>query len=120
VDCARAQVLQRLEIRPRQLHMAEHLLTNIANQHGNGDEKGAIVQLNMIEGKTRIIIPMLVLALAKEGRGDVVQLNFIGELLPDAVAHLQQTLTGAPLGYADRAMPPQSCKRSLDCRFHLR
>ena len=55
---------------------------------------GAVMQLNMGEGKTRIILPLLVLALGG-GEGGVVRLNFVGELLPDAVAYLHRTLTGA-------------------------
>ena len=52
------------------------------------------MQLNMGEGKTRVILPLLVLALTRGGSGDVVKLNFVGELLGDAVGYLQGTLTG--------------------------
>jgi Protein of unknown function (DUF3638) len=91
------QVLQRLEIRPRQLHVAEHLLANLEAQAAGADPdsavKGAIVQLNMGEGKTWVILPLLVLALARNG--ELVRLNFLGELLPDAAAGFERMLTGA-------------------------
>ncbi len=41
----------RLQIRPAQYALARHLLEN----------PGAVVQLNMGEGKTRVILPMLAL-----------------------------------------------------------
>jgi hypothetical protein len=40
-----------LQIRPAQYDIAQHLLAN----------PGAIMQLNMGEGKTRVILPMLAL-----------------------------------------------------------
>ena len=96
--CCVLQVLHRLEIRPRQLHVAEHLIANLSDQHGNGTALGAVTQLNMGEGKTRVILPLLVLALA--GSGDVVRMNFLGELLADAAGDFERTLTGAPLRLA--------------------
>jgi hypothetical protein len=56
----------------------------------------------MGEGKTRVILPMLVLALSKSAlfggsKRIVVRLNFLDALLQDAVAYLHQVLTGAPL-----------------------
>lgn len=64
--------------------------------------QGAIVQLNMGEGKTRVILPMLVLALSKSAvfggsKRIVVRLNFLDALLQDAAAYLHQVLTGPPL-----------------------
>ena len=44
-------------------------------------------------GKTRVIIPMLALELC--GKGDVVRLNFLLQLLPEAVEYLHACLTGA-------------------------
>ena len=44
-----------LQIRPAQHLVAQHLIRN----------PGAIVQLNMGEGKTRVILPMLVLHWAR-------------------------------------------------------
>ena len=51
-----------------------------------------VVQLNMGEGKTRVILPMEALELC--GRGDVVRLNFLSQLLPEAVDFLHACLTG--------------------------
>ena len=123
------QVLHRLEIRPRQLHVAEHLLDNLSAQHGNDTAPGAVTQLNMGEGKTRVILPLLVLALA--GSGDVVRMNFLGELLADAAGDFERTLTGAPLRLAwlwqHLELPPLvACIRLRDaqaaaaevCRMH--
>lgn len=45
------EVEGQLQIRPAQYDIAQHLLTH----------PGAIVQLNMGEGKTRVILPMLAL-----------------------------------------------------------
>ena len=86
------EVLQRVEIRHRQYVVAKHMLEN-AGRHGmRGGDRGAVVQLNMGEGKTRVILPMLVLALS--GRGQLVRLNFLQELLPEAVEYLHSCLTG--------------------------
>ncbi len=48
----------RLQIRPQQYAVARHLMSN----------PGAIVQLNMGEGKTRVILPMLALHWADGSR----------------------------------------------------
>eukprot|EP00798_Chlamydomonas_sp_ICE-L_P016368 gene16368-22570_t len=61
-----------LQIRPQQYAVATCLLR----------EPGAIAQLNMGEGKTRVIPPMLVLQLAKGKH--VVRLNFLPALLSEA------------------------------------
>lgn len=47
-----------IQIRPAQHRIAEHLISN----------PGAIVQLNMGEGKTRVILPMLALHWADGSR----------------------------------------------------
>ena len=83
----------------------------------------------MGEGKTRVILPLLVLALA--GSGDVVRMNFLGELLADAAGDFERTLTGAPLRLAwlwqHLELPPLvACIRLRDaqaaaaevCRMH--
>lgn len=77
---------QQLQIRPSQYWVAAHLL----------DNPGHIVQLNMGEGKTRVILPMLVLAWAN---GDnLVRLNFLPALLDEAYAHLHACLCASALG----------------------
>lgn len=50
------------------------------------------LQLNMGEGKTRVILPMVALELS--GKGNVVRLNFLSQLLPEAVEYLHACLTG--------------------------
>ena len=86
------QVLERLEIRERQIAVALKLLDNNRAMKGNADILGAILQLNMGEGKTRVILPMLALELC--GKGEVVRLNFLSQLLPEAVEYLHACLTG--------------------------
>lgn len=86
------EVLQRVEIRHRQYVVAKHMLENSGGPGMGEAKKGGIVQLNMGEGKTRVILPMLVLALS--GRGQLVRLNFLQELLPEAVDYLHTCLTG--------------------------
>ena len=85
------EVLQGLEIRERQATVAEHMLQHHGGPGLAEGDRGAILQLNMGEGKTRVILPMLVLALC--GRGEVVRLNFPQELLPEAVDYLHSCLT---------------------------
>jgi hypothetical protein len=109
------QVVQQLEIREKQFFVAKTMLQNLHDSgvapgmfSGEDHEpppaaskhKGAILQLNMGEGKTRVILPMLVLALSKSAssadrNGCVVRINFLDALLQDAVTYLHEVLTGA-------------------------
>ncbi len=61
------EVEGQLQIRPTQYKVAQHLINN----------PGAIIQLNMGEGKTRVILPMLALYWAnkqhKSGGSNVVR-----------------------------------------------
>ncbi|KAG2494612.1 hypothetical protein HYH03_007377 [Edaphochlamys debaryana] len=82
------EVEGRLQIRPQQYAVAAHLL-DPANA-------GAIAQLNMGEGKTRVILPMLALCWADGSR--VVRLNFLSVLLDEAYGHLHAHLTASVLG----------------------
>jgi hypothetical protein len=50
-----------LQIRPAQYCIAKMLMDNLAQ--AKLDEAGAVAQLNMGEGKTRVILPMMALAL---------------------------------------------------------
>ncbi len=52
-------------------------------------------QLNMGEGKTRVILPMLALHWADGSR--VVRLNFLPALIDEAYAHLHLMLTASSL-----------------------
>ena len=51
--------------------------------------------MNMGEGKTRVILPMLVLALGCRPQRQLVRLNFLDGLLADTLAHMHAVLTGA-------------------------
>ena len=79
------EVEGQLQIRPIQYVIARHLI----------DSPGSIGQLNMGEGKTRVILPMLVLHLAK---GDeIVRLHFLGQLLDEAFHYLHLHLCASAL-----------------------
>lgn len=86
------QVLERLEIRERQIAVALKLLDNNRAMKGNADILGAILQLNMGEGKTRVILPLLVMAMRRDK--ELIKVNFLGALLAEAVSTFQKTLTG--------------------------
>ena len=90
--CLELEVLQGLEIRERQATVAQHMLCHRCGPGLAEEDRGAILQLNMGEGKTRVIL--LVLALC--GRSEVVRLNFLQDLLPEAVDYLHSCLPGAP------------------------
>lgn len=77
-----------LQIRPDQAEVARHMI----------DNPGDIVQLNMGEGKTRVILPLLVLhwAIPSEDAA-VVRLHFLGALIGEAFEYLHHILTGTLL-----------------------
>eukprot|EP00775_Hariotina_reticulata_P001980 gene1980-2302_t len=87
------EVEGQLQIRPSQYQVAQQLMNN----------PGAITQLNMGEGKTRVILPMLALHWADGKR--LVRLSYLSKLLPDAQAHLAQVLTANVLGVKLFNMP---------------
>lgn len=74
-----------LQVRPAQAEVALHMINN----------PGDIVQLNMGEGKTRVILPLLVLhwAISSEDAA-VVRLHFLGALIGEAFDYLHYILTG--------------------------
>jgi Protein of unknown function (DUF3638) len=89
------EVTHGLEIRERQYRVARKLLDQPGERGSTPEERepGALLQLNMGEGKTRVILPMLALELA--GRGHAVRLAFLSELLHEAFSFLHRTLTGS-------------------------
>jgi hypothetical protein len=87
------------------MHVAQWLIRNVDAMERDCEERGAIVQLNMGEGKTRVILPMLVMALTRRGRPEVIRLNFLGSLLPDAVACFRSMLTGVQVGSTETCVP---------------
>lgn len=79
------EVENNLQIRPLQAQVADHCRFNPGN----------IVQLNMGEGKTRVIIPMLVLANTLSSH--VVRINVLAPLLNEAFNYLHRCLTASVL-----------------------
>jgi hypothetical protein len=86
-----------LQIRPKQYEVAKALI----------DTPGAIVQLNMGEGKTRIIIPLLILFWGKdkEKKDYIVRLTFLNQLLGEAFSHFHKYLSASILGRKLFLMP---------------
>eukprot|EP00899_Mesostigma_viride_P028443 jgi/Mesvir1/8784/Mv02694-RA.1 len=82
-----------LQIRPKQHAVARHMIEN----------PGSIVQLNMGEGKTRVILPMLVLHWAN-GR-NTVRLNLLSSLLDEAHDYLHGCLCAGVLGRRLTVLP---------------
>lgn len=81
------EVEGQLQIRPTKYCIAKHLLSN----------PGHISQLNMGEGKTRVILPMMALHWTdgKEGAERLVRLNLLSTLLDEAYAYLSIYLTAS-------------------------
>lgn len=78
-----------LQIRPAQANVALHMI----------DNPGDIVQLNMGEGKTKVILPLLLLHWATPSdSGAVVRLHFLSALIAEAYEFLHHALTGSLLG----------------------
>ena len=78
-----------MQVRPAQAEVALHMIGN----------PGDIVQLNMGEGKTRVILPLLVLhwAVPSEEDGAVVRMHFLSALIGEAFDYLHHVLTGTLL-----------------------
>ena len=74
---------QRLQIRGVQFEVANHLMTN----------PGAIAQLNMGEGKTRVILPMLILH--GQPADSIFRLHILSPLLGEAYDYFHRTLTAS-------------------------
>ena len=77
---------QQIQIRPDQSMIAQFLIT----YPGSTQIPGSIVQMNMGEGKTRVILPMLALHWAN-GQ-NLVRLNFLSPLLSEAYEYLHGIL----------------------------
>ncbi|KAJ1474779.1 hypothetical protein T484DRAFT_1830922 [Baffinella frigidus] len=80
------EVEQQLQIRGNQYTVARHLMEN----------KGAITQLNMGEGKTRVILPMLALHLSSPS-SPLLRVHFLSQLLAEAAEYLHACLTASLL-----------------------
>ena len=80
------EVENRLQIRQVQYRTAKHLM----------DHSGALAQLNVGEGKTRVILPMLALHWA-DRRDHVVRVTLLPTLLNEARDHLRRSISGGVL-----------------------
>lgn len=74
-----------LQIRPAQHSIVKAVI----------DNPGAVVQLNMGLGKTRVIVPMLLLHWRRAGQ--LVRLNFLSALLPEAFEFMHHNLTASSM-----------------------
>jgi hypothetical protein len=85
------EVEGRLQIRPKQYIVANAILNNA----------GAIVQLNMGEGKTRVIIPMIIMQLTSSATAkdnwSIPRIYFLTALLSEGFAHIHEFLTASVL-----------------------
>jgi hypothetical protein len=85
------EVEGRLQIRPKQFIVANAILNN----------PGAIVQLKMGEGKTRVIIPMIIMQLTSSTitmeTWSIPRIHFLTALLQEGHAHLHEFLTASVL-----------------------
>eukprot|EP00727_Mastigamoeba_balamuthi_P014762 m51a1_g9911 hypothetical protein (2918) ;mRNA; r:112489-126161 len=72
-----------IQVRPEQSALALHLIAH----------PGDIAQLNMGLGKTRVVLPLLLLHHTQRRAGPVVRVTFCTQLLRECVGYLQQYLT---------------------------
>lgn len=89
------EVEQRLQIRQVQYVVAKFLMHT----------PGTVTQLNMGEGKTRIIIPILLLHLTKLKPDAFLRLHFLAPLLAEAFDYLHFTLTASVLNRPIMLLP---------------
>ena len=82
------EVIERLQIRPIQYTVANSLIQKVENE-----SNGPITQLNMGEGKTRAILPML--AMYWKNSDKLVRFNFLPALLQEAGEYLRNVLTAS-------------------------
>ena len=75
-----------MQVRPEQYNVAATLL----------EEPGAIVQLNMGMGKTRVIVPLLALHW-RQNPDCQVRLTFLSSLVAEAADYLRQSLTASSM-----------------------
>ena len=97
-----------LRIRPQQYAIARAML-----KEPGADEPGVIAQLNMGEGKTRVILPMLILDFGKQSEDKpsdsterpIVRLHMLSPLLREGFDHLHSVLCGGILNHKLMLMP---------------
>jgi hypothetical protein len=95
------EVKQSLQIRPNQYKVAQGLIEDRfvrdAGKPEHYDRPGMIAQLNMGEGKTRVIPPMVVIHFGRQSGGAITRLHFLSPLLHEAFEYLHRTLCAGTL-----------------------
>ena len=87
------EVEQRIRIRPNQYRVAQRLIQHLEKIEAGDQIPGPIEQLNMGEGKTRVIVPMLLLFYGRQDQMRVSRVHFLSALLPEAFQYLHRILT---------------------------
>ena len=82
------EVESQVQIRPKQIVVAQAMIQGM--RAGNECDR-PIVQLNMGEGKTRVILPMLALHFSADGK--LPRLNILSSVITEAVEHLRNVLS---------------------------
>ncbi|GFH58370.1 hypothetical protein CTEN210_14846 [Chaetoceros tenuissimus] len=87
---------QGIRIRPEQYEIANYLIHN----------NGSIVQLNCGQGKTRVILPMLVLYFAHQGKFDrIPRLHILNTLLGEFCEYFESALSASVMNIKLYTMP---------------
>ena len=85
------EVIAQLQIRPNQYTIAKTMIEGVEN-----GTLGPLTQLNMGEGKTRVILPMLVMHWKNSDK--LVRLNFLMPLLQEAFEYMHNMLCASIIG----------------------
>ena len=85
------EVIAQLQIRPIQYTIAKTMIEGVEN-----GTLGPVTQLNMGEGKTRVILPMLVMHWRNSDK--LVRLNFLTPLLQEAFEYMHNVLCASIIG----------------------
>ena len=85
------EVIAQLQIRPIQYTIAKTMIEGVEN-----GTLGPVTQLNMGEGKTRVILPMLVMHWKNSDK--LVRLNFLTPLLQEAFEYMHNVLCASIIG----------------------
>ena len=85
------EVIAQLQIRPIQYTIAKTMIEGVEN-----GTLGPVTQLNMGEGKTRVILPMLVMHWRNSDK--LVRLNFLSPLLQEAFEYMHNVLCASIIG----------------------
>ena len=92
------EVTAQLQIRPVQYTIARSMIERMENKG-----LGPIAQLNMGEGKTRVILPMLIMHWRNTDK--LIRVNFLSPLLSEAFDYMHRTLCDSVIGIKFFKMP---------------